>query len=184
MSTRRPSPRRSRWRRKEWPRLGVELMSVADRLGLMWLCVNVHFGSGQRYSPFPFGRFRRPLHRSTYTSTSSGASPAELASPLNGCVPLAAPIRSAVSHCWSSSSRVAAFRSRSRANRCMLSTSSFANSRAILRRRNTDFSSCADFAKWPPNRMRLSSSARHSMPSPCSSRLIHSVETLGGRGDD
>ena len=84
----------------------------------------------------------------------------------------AAPIRSAVSHCWSSSSRVAAFRSRSRANRCMLSTSSFANSRAILRRRNTDFSSCAVFAKWPPNRMRLSPSARHSMPPPCSSRLI------------
>ena len=139
-------------------------MSVADRLGLMWLCVNVHFGSGQRYSPFLCGRFRRPSHRSTYTSTSSGASPAELASPLNGCVPLAAPIRSAVSHCWSSSSRAAAFRSRSRANRCMLSTSSFANSRAILRRRNTDFSSCAVFAKWPPNRMRLSPSARHSMP--------------------
>ena len=65
------------------------MMSVAVRRGGWWLaCVNVHFGSGQRYSPFPFGRFRRPSHRSTYTSTSSGASPAELASPLNGCVPL------------------------------------------------------------------------------------------------
>ena len=155
---------------------------MADRLGLMWLCVNVHFGSGQRYSPFPCGRFRRPLHRSTYTSTSSGASPAELASPLNGCVPLAAPIRSAVSHCWSSSSRAVAFRPRSRANRCMLSTSPFANSRAILRRRNTDFSSCAVFAKWPPNRMRLSPSARHSMPPPAPQKGSCSMGTNRGAG--
>jgi hypothetical protein len=49
----------------------------------------------------------------------------------------AAPIRSAVSHFWSSSSRSAAFRSRSRANRCILSAPPFANFRAILRWRNT-----------------------------------------------
>ena len=51
----------------------------------------------------------------------------------------AAPSRSAVSHCWSSSSRVAAFRPSSRANRQMLSVLLRASHRTILRRRNTDF---------------------------------------------
>ena len=137
--------------------------------GLCVSCTSVR-GNGTPHSLS--GDFGVQLHRSTYTSTSSGASPAELASPLNGSVPLKAPIRSAVSHLWWSSSRVGAFWSRSRANRCMLSSPSFANSRAILRRRNTDFSSCAVFAKWPPNRMRLSPLARHSTPPLASSQLI------------
>ena len=147
-------------------------------------CVNVHFGSGQRYSPFSCGRFRRPSHRSTYTSTSSGASPAELASPLNGSVPLRprSEVRLAIS------GRVRRGRRRF----------GLAPGRIVaysLRPRSQIFaqyfvggippaSSCAAFAAWPPNRLRLSPSARHSRPPPVphSGLLFYGYESWGGRG--
>ena len=79
---------------------------------------------------------------------------------------ISAPSRSAVSHCWSSSSRAVAFRPRSRANRCMLSGLLHASHRTIRRRRNTDSLSCARLAVISPNRIFLSPLARHSMPPP------------------
>ncbi len=78
----------------------------------------------------------------------------------------AAPNRSAVSHCWSSSSWSAAFRSRSRANRQMLSCLLHARHRTIRRRRNTDSLSCARLAAIDSNRIFLSPLARHSTPPP------------------
>ena len=150
---------------------------MADRLGLMWLCVNVHFGSGQRYSPFPCGRFRRPLHRSTYTSTSSGASPAELASPLNGCVPLrprsevrlaiAGRVRRVRWHFGLAPGRIVAC---SRRPHSQILAQYFVDGIPSA-------SSCAVFAKWPPNRMRLSPSARHSMPPPAPQKGSCSMDT-------
>ena len=155
------------------------------------LC-NLHFGSGQRYSPFPFGRFRRPIapldvHEYVFGCEScrtrlafewvrsarplarpSGSRFARRFPPIRFAHlrHISAPSRSAVSHCWSSSSRAVAFRPRSRANRCMLSGLLHASPRTILRRRNTDSLSCARLAVISPNRIFLSPSVRHSMPPP------------------